>query len=104
MNTNRSSEQLSADSDRFVYQADPEQSLSEAVIVALARESELDDPLAVATEFGPLYAAIDPEALDSLFESSATADRSSGSVTFTYARRTIAVDTTGRVEICRLES
>ena len=104
MNTDQSSEQFSVDSDRFVYQTEPEQPLSEAVIDALATESGLDDPIAVATEFEPLYDAIDPGALDALFESSATTDRSGGSVTFTYAGRTISVDTTGRVEICPLDS
>lgn len=82
--------------DRFVYQADPDQPLSVAVISAIAAQSDLD-MVAVADEFEPLYNVIDPTALDSLFDSSTELDRAGGSVTFTYAGHTITVDTTGRV-------
>ena len=103
MSSEQSPAPSSDERDRTVFQADPDQPLSEAVIVALATDAGLDDPIAVATEFGPLYDAIDPDALDALFESSATTDRSGG-VTFTYADRTISVDSSGRVEFRPLES
>ena len=86
-------------SSRFVYQADADQPLSEAVIAAIGTHSDVDGPLAVADEFGPLYDVIDPAALDSLFESTPTQERSDGSVSFDYAGRHVTVDTTGRVEL-----
>jgi hypothetical protein len=88
--------QLRGEND--MYQSDPDQPLSEAVITAIASESGLD-VLEVADEFGPLYDAIDPSALDSLFQSTAIAERSVGSVTFEYATYRITVDQTGCVEL-----
>lgn len=81
-----------------VYQAESEQLLTEAVVEAIASETELD-VLEVADEFGPLYDAINPSALDSLFQSDGGASRSVGSVTFEYAGYRITVDSTGRVEL-----
>lgn len=78
------------------YQSESETPLSEAVIAAIASESELD-ALEIAEEFGPLYDAIDPTALDTLFQSTANADRSVGSVTFEYATYRVTVDQTGQV-------
>lgn len=98
--------QPAASDDRFVYQADPEQPLSVAVISAIASQDGRD-MMAVADELDPLYNVIDPAALDSLFEpetgdasaDSSSLDRAGGSVTFSYAGRTVTVDTTGRVEL-----
>ena len=104
MNTEQSLERSSADCDQSVFQADPNQPLSEAVVFAIATAAELEDPIDVASEFGPLYDAIDPSALDALFESTASTDRSAGSVSFAYADWTVTVDTTGRVELVPLES
>lgn len=42
----------------------------------------------------PLYRSVDPNALDAVIESSATA-----SVTFTYADRTVSGDTNGTVSV-----
>ncbi|QSW99441.1 HalOD1 output domain-containing protein [Haloterrigena alkaliphila] len=92
-----------APTDRFVYQADPDQSPSEAVIDAITAQSDADDPMAVADAFGPLYDVIDPAALDSLFEATRTTQRSDGSVSFRYAERDVRVDTTGRVELVPVE-
>lgn len=79
-----------------MYQAGPDQSLSGAVVEAIAANSELD-ALEIADEFGPLYDVIDPSALDSLFRPTGTADRSVGRVTFEYASYRVTVDHTGRV-------
>lgn len=89
--------------ENFVYQAEPEQPLSEAVVTAIAVQSDAEDVIDVAHEFGPLYDAIDPGALDALFDSSNGSDRSRGGVTFTYAGRCVKVDTTGRVTLCSIE-
>lgn len=80
------------------YQADRNKPLSEAVLDAVAAESELDT-LELADEFGPLYDVIDPSALDSLFQSSGETGPSVGCVTFEYAGYRVAVDQTGRVEL-----
>ena len=80
------------------FQADPNQPLSEAVLTAIASESEFD-VLEIADEFGPLYDVIDPSALDSLFQSTERRKRAVGCVTFEYANYRITVDQTGRVEL-----
>lgn len=78
------------------YQAGSDQSLSGAVVEAIAANSELD-ALEIADEFGPLYDVIDPSALDSLFQPTGTDGRSVGCVTFEYAGYQVTVDQTGRV-------
>lgn len=92
-----------ADENRFVYQADPGQPPSEAVITAIGMHSDADDMMAVADDLEPLYNAIDPTALDTLFESTGTHERANGSVTFNYAGHCVTVDTTGRVELAPVE-
>ena len=82
--------------DCDIYQAQPDQPLSEAVIEAIAAEADLD-ALEIADEFGPLYDAIDPSALDSLFQSAGETTQTGGCVTFVYAGYRISVDRTGRV-------
>lgn len=79
-----------------VYRSDAEQPLSEAVLTAIASEAELDT-LELADEFGPLYDAIDPSALDSLFQSTTGTAQPAGCVTFDYADYRVTVDQTGRV-------
>ncbi|MBZ6493909.1 HalOD1 output domain-containing protein [Natrinema longum] len=78
------------------YRADPDQPLSEAVLAAIASESELD-ALELADEFGPLYDVVDPTALDSLFQSGPKTERSVGTVTFEYATYRVTVDQDGDV-------
>ena len=80
------------------YQADPEQSLSEAVLEAVATATDVDQ-ITLADEFGPLYHAIDPSALDSLFRDRCETDRAVGSVTFEYAGFLVSVDRTGQVTL-----
>ncbi|ELY86016.1 HalOD1 output domain-containing protein [Natrinema altunense] len=83
------------DGDR-TYQFEPETPLSETVIAAVAAETGFDE-LEIADEFGPLYDAVDPTALDSLFRSTPRTERSVGSITFAYATYRITVDQTGQV-------
>ncbi|WP_226479045.1 HalOD1 output domain-containing protein [Natrinema amylolyticum] len=78
------------------YQFEPDTPLSETVIAAIASESGMD-VLEIADEFGPLYDAVDPTALDSLFQSTGQTERSVGSVTFEYADYRVTVDQTGQV-------
>ncbi|MXV62471.1 hypothetical protein GS429_10420 [Natronorubrum sp. JWXQ-INN-674] len=99
MTSGQSTTDSPSEHDRFVYQAEPDQPPSEAVITAIAMQSEADDLTAVADELDPLYNAIDPSALDALFDSSGTHDRSTGAVTFEYADRHVRIDTTGRIEL-----
>ena len=83
--------------DCNTYQAQPAQSLREAVIEAIAAETGLA-ALEVADEYGPLYDAIDPSALDSLFQPTETSQPGS-CVTFAYAGYRVRVDQTGRVDL-----
>lgn len=103
MTTEQSTPISAPDDDRFVHQIAPERSPSEAVIEAIAIQSDTDDLTVVADDLEPLYDAIDPTALDALFGPSATSDRSPGSVTFDYAGRRITVDTSGCVELTPAE-
>lgn len=89
---------LNVNQGSATYQADTDQSLSEAVISAVASASDID-PLKLADEHGPLYDAIDPTALDSLFQSADPAEPSVGTVSFNYAGYRITVDQTGQVEL-----
>lgn len=84
--------------ESFTYQSDPDQPLSEAVISAIASVEDVDQ-LELAGEYEPLYNAIDPTALDSLFHSSGSTGGSVGAVTFEYAGYRITVDQTGQVTL-----
>lgn len=84
--------------ESFTYQSDPGQPLSEAIISAVASAEDVDQ-LELADEHEPLYNAIDPTALDSLFHSSGSTGGSVGVVTFEYAGYRITVDQTGQVTL-----
>ncbi|WP_306056539.1 HalOD1 output domain-containing protein [Natronococcus wangiae] len=84
--------------ESFTYQSTPDTPLSEAVISAVAAVEGVDQ-LELADEHEPLYDAIDPTALDSLFRSSGSTDRSVGAVAFEYAGYRITVDQTGQVTL-----
>ncbi|NHN48423.1 hypothetical protein G9464_12580 [Halostella sp. JP-L12] len=72
--------------------ADP---VSQTVLFAVA-EAIGDDPL----ELPPLYDAIDPDALNKLFDSSAFgAERGDGTVEFAYAGCDVSVRADGRVTV-----
>lgn len=67
--------------------------VSEAVVTAVAESEGVD-----STELSPpLYHAVDPDALDSLFSASAGTTRGSGRVTFTYCGYAITVEVDGTV-------
>lgn len=70
---------------------------STAVVRAVAAAESVDE-----TELPPLFHAIDPDALDALFESGRrepTAVRSTGSVTFRYDGYEVSVAADGTVDV-----
>lgn len=73
------------------YQATGDERLSEAVISAVAT-AEDSDPMALDP---PLYDAIDPDALDALFQS----PRVAGRMAFRYHGRTVTVHANRRVVV-----
>lgn len=70
------------------------ESASQTVVRAVAAEDGVDE-----TELPPLFGAIDPDALDSLFSSGPLAARTSGTVRFTYAGYEVAVGAGGDVSV-----
>ncbi|NUC73389.1 hypothetical protein HTZ84_13880 [Haloterrigena sp. SYSU A558-1] len=67
-------------------------------LAIVERVAALDgtDPLSLP----PLYDAVDPEALDSLFQSSSTdGPRTTGSVQFTYYGYDVRVDADGEIAV-----
>lgn len=99
------------DDERVVtYEVSPGESLSESVVEAVSTLSDAaptpgDGP---ASEPGdvldPLYSVVDPEALDSVFRTSAAdGDCSDGRVTFTYHGYEITVRSDGRIAIERAD-
>lgn len=70
-------------------------SLSHAVVEAVA-EAEGVDPVALRT---PLYEAIDPDALDAVFESADESPPLDGRVFFEYYGYTVAVASDGTVAL-----
>ncbi|WP_164471144.1 HalOD1 output domain-containing protein [Halorubrum sp. CSM-61] len=60
-------------------------------------ESVADALETAPEELGPLYEAIDPDALDRLFESPHRF--ASGRVTFAFEGRTVTVDADGRIDV-----
>lgn len=77
------------------YQVSESQQLSERVVQAVAAADDVD-PL----ELPPLFGAIDPDALDTLFETSIGADSpSDGEVQFGYHGYSITVTADGDVTL-----
>ncbi len=71
--------------------------VSQQVVQAVAEEKNAD-PL----ELEPIFNAIDPESLDTLFEpTKAGSRRATGSVTFSYAECTVTVDADGSIDVTR---
>lgn len=80
------------------YDADPDESLSDAVVSAVASASGLDPVPATGADgpvLPPLYSAVDPEALDGIFGPGPT----DGSVHFTYHRFDVTARGTGEVVV-----
>lgn len=72
---------------------------SEAVVAAVAAAENV-----AQTDLPPLFDSIDPDALDSLFESGPLAERSTGTVSFSYAGHEVSVTADGQVDLeARLE-
>lgn len=76
-----------------------EPSTSQRVIEAVA-ETTGDD----LTEVGPLYHAIDPDALDRLFEPTGGSSRTGGYVEFEFAGCEIVVRGNGEIEVTERET
>ncbi len=77
------------------YQIDDDEQLSSAVVHAVA-EAEDADPL----DLTPLYGAVDPDALDSLFDSLASdGEASVDEVTFDYHGYGVTVAADGVVRL-----
>ncbi|WP_254862917.1 HalOD1 output domain-containing protein [Halovivax gelatinilyticus] len=74
--------------------------VSQAVIEAVAEKEGIDVTDVEPPEFEPLYAVIDPEALDSLFEPTVGGtERPIGTVSFEYAGHHVTVYSDGRVTL-----
>lgn len=79
-----------------VYEPSPSESLSEGVVRAVATASNRD-PVA-PDGLAPLATVLDPDALDSLFETvGADTNRSDGQVTFRYHGWTVTVEYDGTI-------
>lgn len=95
----------------FTYEVSANESLSEGVVHAVAIISG-SDPVpdtSSGTEMGqvlePLNAAIDPEALDSVFKHTTSRSVQPHSrVTFTYHEHEVTVTGTGRISVEPLDS
>lgn len=66
-----------------------------AVVEAVAAEKGVD-PLSLEP---PLYDVLDPEALDSLYESPTTRQETPLRISFTYADCTVTVQNDGRITV-----
>ncbi|MFC4549492.1 MULTISPECIES: HalOD1 output domain-containing protein [Halorussus] len=71
---------------------------SERVVAAVAAATNRDQ-----TDVGPLYHAIDPDALDRLFETTRQATRGVGRVEFSIAGCDVVVHGDGAVEVERTD-
>ncbi|MDG5758197.1 hypothetical protein QA600_02460 [Natronococcus sp. A-GB1] len=65
-----------------------------AVVKAVACASQVD-----ATELEPLYTAIDPSALNALFERSGSRSTRDWELTFRYAEHTVTIASTGEITV-----
>ncbi|USZ71420.1 hypothetical protein NGM15_15280 [Natronosalvus halobius] len=70
-------------------------SLSLQIIEAVA-ERERTDPVELEP---PLHSVIDPEALDSLFQSTSKRSRANGTIQFDYCGYTVQISSSGGVQL-----
>ena len=88
------------------YQADADEPLSRAVLEAVSRATGRDI-VDLGDDGGetlpPLFHAVDPEALDSLFKST-DEEPTPGCVSFTYFDHEVLVDSTGTVSVAPVRS
>ena len=77
-------------------------SLSQAVVEAIAKREGIDATELEPPEYEPLYAVVDPEALDALFSPTVDGrDRAPGSIGFEYGGYDVTVHSVGQVELSR---
>ncbi|WP_246981979.1 HalOD1 output domain-containing protein [Halorientalis marina] len=80
------------------YQVGPAESYTEAIVAAVADVSDRNtSPLQDGAHLDSLYESIDPDALEALFERSAT--DSPVTATFSYSGYRVTVDATGFITI-----
>lgn len=88
--------------DTYYYRTAADQSLSEAVVRAVATVSKRNpvgaDPDGSAEPLDPLYRTIDPDALDALFRDAGD-ERRTGTVAFPYCGYEVTVDDAGLVTV-----
>lgn len=88
--------------DECVYQVAETQSLSAAIVRAVARfinrdSTENDSVDQTALELEPLYETIDPEALEALFDTLPDESSAKGTVQFEYSGCEVTVKNTGSI-------
>ena len=90
----------SANDPTGVYERDDDETATEAVVTALSSVAETPE-----TELDPIYAAVDPDALDSLFgrRASGTPPDFEGHVVFRYDGYRVRVESDGTVLVCESE-
>lgn len=77
-----------------------EGSLSRAVVEAVADREGVDVTAFEPPEYDPLYAAVDPEALDAVFAPTHGGDsRTTGTVSFEYEGYSVTVYSDGRIDL-----
>lgn len=89
----------------YTYNAEEGQSLSEAVVHAVSAYTGRETISANANEtseaLDPLFDTIDPDALDSLFQSSGNGESMLGTVEFWYGGCEVTVDSSGFVIVTK---
>ncbi|OIB59197.1 HalOD1 output domain-containing protein [Natrialba sp. SSL1] len=68
--------------------------LCRRIVEAVAAHEQCD-----VTDLPPLYNAVEPDAVCKLFASTATHNRPTGQVTFTYCEHRVTVDASGSVSV-----
>lgn len=90
--------------ESFTYEVSTDESLSEGVVAAVSANADVapvpePDP-ETAPPLEPLFTAIDPEALDTVFDDhSSGTDHPRGSVTFCYHGYEVTVHSEGLISL-----
>lgn len=81
--------------DGVTYDPESEEPLTESIVTAVSAVSKFD-----RLELQPLYAVVDPEALDALFQPTPFGtDRREGRVVFDYGGCEVTVHSCGPIEV-----
>ncbi|WP_435175994.1 HalOD1 output domain-containing protein [Halorussus sp. AFM4] len=83
--------------DAYYYRAADDESLSAAVVRAVAAVSDRSSAGDPREALDPLYDSVDPDALDALFRHAD--DSQTGAVEFAYCGYEVTVDSTGLVTV-----